>query len=420
MRETKNLEFKESISSTFLKTVSAFANYEGGQILFGIADDGTVRGIKQPGQACLDIENRINDSIDPIPEYTLQVNENTSVITLTVREGLHKPYLYRAKAYRRSDSATIEVDRLELTRLILEGRNESFEELPARSESLSFAVLEDRLKRELSLSAVTRDTLRTLELCRGDGQFNIAGELLADTNSFSGTDMVRFGDSISILRDRETCAGKSILIQYDQAVAMFRKYYQYEEIRGIARETVELIPEAAFREAVANALVHRTWDVDMHIHISMFPDRIEIVSPGGLPKGMSREEYLRGGISILRNRIIGNVFYRLRMIERFGTGIPRINEAYDRSRVKPQYEIMPNSIRITLPIMTRQDLSEDENAVYAFIRNREASSSQIMQATGFRKSKTLAILKKLVSAGAVREQGNGRGKRYTAADARMR
>ena len=113
MRESRNLEYKESVTNTFLKTVSAFANYGTGEILFGIADDGTVIGIKDAKTACLDIENRINDSIDPVPEYTLSINEKNAVITLRVNEGLHKPYLYKAKAYRRNDSATIAVDRLE-------------------------------------------------------------------------------------------------------------------------------------------------------------------------------------------------------------------------------------------------------------------------------------------------------------------
>ena len=101
MKETRTLEFKETVTNTFLKTVSAYANYGTGEIRFGIADDGTVKGISEPKKACLDIENRINDSIDPNPEYTLHINENTSVITLTVYEGIHKPYLYKAKAYRR-------------------------------------------------------------------------------------------------------------------------------------------------------------------------------------------------------------------------------------------------------------------------------------------------------------------------------
>ena len=151
MKKTRTLEYKESITNTFLKTVSAFANYGSGEIIFGIADDGRIIGIPDPKSACLDIENRINDSIDPVPEYTLSINEKTSVVTLRVQEGLHKPYLYKAKAYRRNDSATIAADRLELARLILEGQNSSYEELPASNQSLSFQILEEKLKTVLQI-----------------------------------------------------------------------------------------------------------------------------------------------------------------------------------------------------------------------------------------------------------------------------
>ncbi len=65
MRESKTLEFKSRISNTFLKTISAFANYSGGSVIFGVNDDGTVCGLKNPEQACLDIENKINDTIHP-------------------------------------------------------------------------------------------------------------------------------------------------------------------------------------------------------------------------------------------------------------------------------------------------------------------------------------------------------------------
>ena len=84
MRESKTIEFKETVSNTFLKTVSAYANYGTGKILFGITDEGEVKGIQNLSQACLDIENRINDGLDPVPEYVLEMNEKTAVITLTV------------------------------------------------------------------------------------------------------------------------------------------------------------------------------------------------------------------------------------------------------------------------------------------------------------------------------------------------
>ena len=96
MRETRTLEFKESITNTFLKTVSAFSNYDGGSILFGIDDDGNVKGIPDPVQACLDIENKINDSISPQPNYILELQNNDQTIKLTVRPGEQKPYLYKS------------------------------------------------------------------------------------------------------------------------------------------------------------------------------------------------------------------------------------------------------------------------------------------------------------------------------------
>lgn len=415
MRESKNLEFKESVTNTFLKTVSAFANYGTGKILFGVMDNGVAKGIENPEKVCLDIENRINDSLDPVPEYILEINERTSVITLTVSEGLHKPYLYKAKAYRRNDSATVPVDRLSLTRLILEGQNLSFEESVARNQELHFAVLERKLKTVLHLENVTPDTLKTLELYKDGEGFTVAAELLADQNSFSGIDMIRFGDSINILLDRELHERESILTQYDTALSMYRKYYQYEQINGSERETVILIPEAAYREAVANALVHRTWDVETNIHVEMFPDKIEITSPGGLPQGVTKEEYLRGGLSVLRNRIIGNLFFRLHLIERFGTGIRRIKESYKDNDRKPIFEVFENSIKIMLPVMDACNaLTADENRIYLLIKRKALPSSSLVEETGFGKTKVVSILRRLMDKGYVQSVGNGRGTKYTA------
>ena len=123
MRETRILEFKETITNTFLKTVSAFSNYDGGTILFGVDDDGNVKGLSDVKQACLDIENKINDSISPQPNYTLEIQNNEQTIKLTVTSGLQKPYLYKSKAYKRNDTATIEVDTLGFSRLVLDGKN---------------------------------------------------------------------------------------------------------------------------------------------------------------------------------------------------------------------------------------------------------------------------------------------------------
>ena len=413
MKETKKLEFKSDITNTFLKTVSAFANYEGGQIRFGVADDGEVIGLKNPVQACLDIENKINDTIRPQPQYELVVQESDKTVILTVEAGWNKPYTYKSKAYRRNDTATIEVDELELTRLILQGKNINYEELPADNQELSFKILEKRAKQEIGIESLNKDVLKTLNLYSDSDGYKQAAALLADENEFPGIDIARFGESISIILKRVTFEHESVLEELEKAVRIYRDYYQYEEIQGIERKKVEKIPEEAFRETLANALIHRTWDVNAHIRVMMFDDRIEISSPGGLPTGISEEEYLKGNVSILRNPILGNVFYRLHIVEILGTGIVRIQEAYKYSDKKPVFEIFDNSIKVILPVIGNADLTEDEKVVYEVLsKTMPKSISEITDMTPFGKSKVTTLLKSLARKNYVSVTGNGRGTKY--------
>lgn len=413
MKETKKLEFKSDITNTFLKTVSAFANYEGGQIRFGVADNGEVIGLKDPVQACLDIENKINDTIRPQPQYELVVQESDKTVILTVEAGRNKPYTYKSKAYRRNDTATIEVDELELTRLILQGKNINYEELPADNQELSFKILEKRAKQEIGIKSLNKDVLKTLNLYSDSDGYKQAAALLADENEFPGIDIARFGESISIILKRVTFEHESVLEELEKAVRIYRDYYQYEEIQGIERKKAEKIPEEAFRETIANALIHRTWDVNAHIRVMMFDDRIEISSPGGLPTGISEEEYLKGNVSILRNPILGNVFYRLHIVEILGTGIVRIQEAYKYSDKKPVFEIFDNSIKVILPVIGNADLTEDEKVVYEVLsKTMPKSISEITDMTPFGKSKVTTLLKSLARKNYVSVTGNGRGTKY--------
>ena len=256
MRETRILEFKETITNTFLETVSAFSNYDGGEILFGVDDDGNIKGLSNVKQACLDIENKINDNISPQPNYTLEIQNSEQTIKLSVKSGLQKPYLYKSKAYKRNDTSTIEVDTLEFSRLVLEGKNIRFEELPCKDQKLSFEILQNNLKEKIQIETFNRDTLKTLNLYDDVNGFNNAAGLLADKNHFPGIDIVKFGENISVIQKRITFENTSVLDIYEKALSVFRDYYQYEVIQGADRKMVEKIPEVAFREAIANALIH--------------------------------------------------------------------------------------------------------------------------------------------------------------------
>ncbi len=413
MKESRQLEFKSDITNTFLKTVSAFANYDGGQIIFGVADNGEVVGLADPKQVCLDIENKINDTIRPQPQYKLAVQEADKTVMLTVEAGRNKPYTYKSKAYKRNDTATIAVDDLELTRLILQGKNINYEDLPADKQDLTFRSLEEKAKQEIGIKALNKDVLKTLNLYSDSEGYNHAAELLADKNSCPGIDIARFGESISIILKRATFDHESVLDELEKAVAVYRDYYQYEEIRGMDRVKVETIPEEAFRETIANALIHRTWDVNAQIRVSMFDDRIEVTSPGGLPSGLSEAEYLKGNVSILRNPILGNVFFRLHIVEVLGTGIVRIKEAYKNSNKTPAFEIYDNSIKVILPVMSSLDLTEDEALIYGVLSKvMPKSISEISAAVPFGKSKTTVLLQRLADRKIVTITGNGRGTKY--------
>ena len=414
MRETRILEFKETITNTFLKTVSAFSNYDGGTVLFGIDDDGNIKGLPDVKQACLDIENKINDSITPQPDYTLEIKNNDQTIKLTVKSGLQKPYLYKSKAYKRNDTATIEVDTLEFSRLVLDGKNIRFEELPCKDQELSFEILHRKLKETVRIENFDKDTLKTLNLYDDVNGFNNAAGLLADKNHFPGIDIVKFGENISIIQKRSTFENVSVLEVYEKAIEVFRDYYQYEVIQGADRKKMEKIPEAAFREAIANALIHRVWDVDSQIRVSMFDDRIEIVSPGGLPSGITEEEYLAGKLSVLRNRNLANVFYRLGFVEIFGTGITRIKQLYAEGLIKPDFEVSENAIKIVLPIFEKNaDLTEDEIVIYKLLSKTMLKPiSEVAPYVPFGKSKTTKLLKEMCQKGVITVEGKGKGTKY--------
>ena len=287
-----------------------------------------------------------------------------------------------------------------------------YEDRKASSGDLNFNILEARLKTEAGIERINLDILKTLNLYHKDGYYNTAGELLADENDidFSGIDIVKFGKDINKILYRKTISNVSLLTQLDSAVDIFEQYYIFEEIDGYNRIKKELIPREAFRESLANAIVHRVWDTNAYIQIAMYEDKIEINSPGGLPAGISKDEYLYGNISVLRNPIIAGVFNRLNIIEKFGTGIARINKEYTHSISKPDFEVSENRIRIMLPVTEIDiiDLSEDENMVYDLLKEEvELSRKEIDLKTGFNKAKTLRILNSLVDKNIISKTGSG-------------
>ena len=415
MQESKTVEFKEKITNSFLKTVSAFANYNDGVIVFGVDDSGNVLGLENPEEICLRIENMINDSIEPRPKFWFGINQEDKTVELHIEEGEDKPFFYKGKVYRRSDTSTVEVDKFELKRLVMEGLNIDYESVESREKDLKFETLGKYLNEKLGIGEVNEDIAKTLGLINDNNKYVMAAELLADTNKLPGIDVARMGKDINTFIDRRTFAGESILSQYEKCLDMFKLYYQYEEVDGAYRTSKDMIPYEAFREALVNALIHREWDVRGHTKVAMYEDRIEITSYGGLPRSVSKESFCNGESTYVRNPIISNVFFRLGLAELFATGIKRINKEYQDKVVKPSYKIYDNIICIILPVVDEEKvLTLAEETVYNVLKHprRIMASSEIVQETGFSKDKVVRILNSLREYHYIKAIGNGRGTKY--------
>lgn len=409
--ESKFCELKENMTKSYLKTVSAFANYFDGMIIFGIADNGEIVGIKNKKDFLLDIENQINNSISPRPDFNLIMNSDDT-ITLLVKKGAFTPYYYDHKTYKRNDTSTVEVSDLELRRLCLEGTNTTFDELPNKDKELTFEILSNYFKNIAGINNFSLDVQKSLKFYKDDS-YNNAAALLADKNNFYGVDIVQFGETEDIFKDRLTLNNCSLLKQYEEAMKMFDRLYSFDEIKDGERKKVELIPREAFREALANAIVHRVYDINANTKVSMYYDKIVITSPGGLMPNYSKEDYLNGNYSLIRNNIIAFIFLRLNIIEEYGTGVRRIRRAYQDSLIKPSFEITDNCITVVLPTFNKKDLNLCEaDTLQRLDKYVTYTRSQIEEITGFSKDKVIRIINSLILKGYMQKTGNNKSIMY--------
>lgn len=424
--ETKYIEFKEKYSKTILKTVSAFSNYHDGKIIIGISDDGHAIGVEKPNEVRLSIENTINDSIKPRPNYEIEMLaiENRNVLVISIFKGYQTPYVLDRKAYKRADASTVEIDKHEYDELILLGRNLAYEELEYKGEKLKFRNLERLLADKLGIVEVNRDILKSLELIQKEKYTNAAA-IVADSNAFTdrGMDFICYGDqSMMTFKDRINLKSVSVIEEFETAMLFYKKHInQGDRIKGAFRESFEEVPEEAYREAVANAIIHRDYRRRGNNRVEIFEDRVEITSIGGLPVGISKEEYLNGNFSNARNRIIADIFLRCKIIEKMGTGIRRIKYVYSSFGQSPEFKVFENSIQVILPrlnmaaeINTKQaDLTMEEEKLLNYIKSTKGISRlDTEKYMGIGKTKATNLINGLLDKDVIIKIGIGKNTKY--------
>ncbi len=412
-KETKNVELKERFSKTLLKTISAFANYTNGAIYIGIADDGQIVGIKDINNLKLKIENTVNDTITPKPVYELNILSDSGVMILeiSVFKGQDGPYYYKNIAYMRNDTSTIAVDGPNLTRLILKSRNLTFDQLESKHHDLQFDYLKKELIQVLKIDEISESVLITIGLMQ-QGKYNNGAVLLADNGNIeqSFVDIVKFKLDSEVFVDRIKLNDNSLLNYYDEAISFFNKHFMpYQVVEGSKRITKQRVPLKAFREALANAIVHRDYLIKGGVQIAMFDNRIEIRSPGGLPEGITEEMYFKGLTSVLRNPVISYVFFRLGLIEQFGTGVKRIINSYSMYSSYPSFVIQSDQIKVILPVLDFDYSKLNQiDGIIAFLEAYPKSPRQnIEQNLKIEKSFAIRRLNELQDKGQILKTGKG-------------
>lgn len=411
--ESNNIELKESYSVSIFKTISAFANFRDGIIYIGINDLGYVTGVSDIKSLKIDIKNRINDSITPRPTYQLNtfILEEKNVLEIIVNKGVNGPYFYKNTAYTRNDTSTIALDTHGLTELILNQKNLSYDQMISEQQNLTFEHLSKEFKKSLDIEDLNSSVFKTLGFY-SQNHFNHGAALLSDNGQINNSyiDIAKFRLDTTYFQDRITYSNNSILFYFENAIHFIRNYYpEIELIEGTKRIKQEIIPLVALREAIANAIIHRDYMIPSGIQIALFDNRIEIISPGGLPEGMTEELYYQGLTSISRNQVISYVFYRLGYIERFGTGIKRIIDSYKPFHIKPSFIIKDTQIKIILPV-TFYDYKtlKEKDAIIAYLSAfPKASRAMIESNLGLEKATAIRKINTLIENDEIMKIGEG-------------
>ena len=373
--ESEKIEFKENAkTNTYIKTVVAFANGNGGKIVFGVKDNKEIVGVENEFEVMDGIINAISDSCYPmiVPDISLHTLENKTVILVEIEGGKKKPYYLKSKGvqkgtYIRSGATTriIEEDYV-LKELVLEGENKYFDQQVCHGESVSDEEIEkfcewlEKLARKNSendteIRKITRNTLlnwKVLEEKNGRIFPTNAYILLSGKENWEVSRKIQCGvfkgETRSIFVDKKEFEG-SIIMQLEKAYQyVLEKINLGSDIVGIYRVDKYEIPPKSIREVIANAVIHRSYLEPNDIQVALYDNRLEITSPGMLLSGVNVKR-MKEGYSKLRNRAIASVFAYVNIIEKWGSGIPRImNEIRKYGLQEPEFIAFENDFRVNI------------------------------------------------------------------------
>lgn len=343
LSECSDYDYKEFVETkkpkSWLKSVSAFANGFGGSIFFGVNDNGNIVGLENISDATTKISELIKSRIEPTPIFRLIPHEEDKrlFLQLEIMKGQSTPYYYHSDgsriAFIRSGDESIEAPNYILNEMILRGIGQTYDSIITDKlfENFSFDYLKTKYFERLNLRIINEDFV-SFNLSEG-GYLTRAGLLFADDNRvlqsrifctrWNGIDKL---NEDTVINDIEI--NGSLLRQLDMAMDFFKANtaVKWHKEKG---ETVYEpdYNEEAIKEALVNAIVHRDYNVlGAEVVLNIYDDRIEITSPGGMYSGKKIPTIVDSVVeSKRRNPIIADLFHRMKLMNRRGSGLANIS-----------------------------------------------------------------------------------------------
>ena len=421
--ESETVELKGIYTSDIKKEIVAFANTNGGTIYIGVQDNGEIIGLDNADFVMQQISNSLRDNIRPdvslFTNIELLQEDTKFFVKLTVSQGTKKPYYLSDKGlkpigvYIRSGTTSAPASEDAIRMMIKMTDGDSFEASRSLVQELTFNRLNEELqKRGLEFTEVQ---MKNLGILSSDDIYTNMGLLVSDQCKYSIKFAIFQGTDKLIFKDRKELTG-SLFAQLTDTYKTIDFYNSTKAtFHDLLRKDERDYPEDAVREALLNAIVHRDYSFSGSTFINLYSDRLEIISLGGLIPGLSLEAAMLG-VSQPRNEKLANLFYRMKLIEAYGTGISKIISCYKGLPVQPRFENVEGAFRVVLPNIHAQEVSAKNEKYLPILRlfenQKEITRSDVENVLGIKTTYAINMLKEMQEKKLIIKVGSGRKTRY--------
>lgn len=436
--ESDTVELKRTYTKDVIKEIIAFLNTRGGDIFIGVKDDGSVVGVEDIDATISQLSNAIHDNIQPDAKIFIRLHlVEDNVICVSVHEGNHKPYYLKGKGLRpegvyvRLGRSSVPSSEMAIKQMIIASMNTNYEDLVSVDQNLTFDAANEFFS--VNKLPISESDYRRLGIYDDQNRFTNLARIISDQSKHSVKVAVFLGDDDFRFQDRKDFTGSVFQIMKDVLHYIDFSNHLNAHVVKYQREEQYSYNTEVLREGLINALIHRDYAYSGAIHVSIYRNRIEIVSLGGLVFGLSMEE-IELGVSQCRNPNLAQLFYRVKFIEAYGTGMKKILRDYPELSLSQIIHASTNGFKLILwnhniinPIFhdaVKYDVTKEENLPYKTLTKEEkevltyvekkkiVSRGEIEELLSIGQTKAGLLLKGLVDKGHLNRSGKGKNIRY--------